>query len=135
MDKFEYKAVPAPQYGKRTKGARSHEARYAQSLGDVLNEMSREGWEYLRADQLPSTDRKGLFRRKVENTHSMLIFRRPASKEFLKAPVAAPKKTLRVSAPSINLGKLKKPNKAKSQTSQTTPNDGQGVEETSNAKA
>lgn len=76
MPRYEYKVVPAPAKGRKAKGVKTPEARFALSVETVLNEMGADGWEYLRADLLPSDERSGLT---GSTTHwrSLLVFRRP----------------------------------------------------------
>jgi len=75
MAYFQYKVIPAPRRGPKVTGVKTPEARFALGLEDTLNEMSREGWCYLRSDILPSEERQGL-----ASTHvvyrSVLVFRR-----------------------------------------------------------
>ncbi|GAA6199482.1 DUF4177 domain-containing protein [Aquicoccus sp. SU-CL01552] len=76
MPRYEYKVVPAPAKGRKAKGVKTPEARFALSVETVLNEMGAEGWEYLRAELLPSDERSGLT---GSTTHwrNVLVFRRP----------------------------------------------------------
>ncbi len=73
-----YKIVPAPTDAPKVKGVRGAAARYATGLEGVLGEMSRGGWEYLRADTLPVTAAQGFLRRKETRSETFLVFRRPA---------------------------------------------------------
>ena len=75
MRKFEYKAVPAPTAGTKAKGVKTTEDRFALSLTDALNEMAEDGWEYVRAETLPCTERKGLTGTQ-QTYQNILIFRR-----------------------------------------------------------
>jgi hypothetical protein len=75
MRKFEYKAVPAPSTGTKAKGVKTTEDRFALSLTDALNEMAEDGWEYVRAETLPCTERKGLTGTQ-QTYQNILIFRR-----------------------------------------------------------
>lgn len=72
----EYKVVPAPQKGTKGPGLRTPEARFANALSAVINEMAADGWRYLRAETLPAIERQGLTGR---NTvfHNILVFERP----------------------------------------------------------
>lgn len=76
MAKYEYRVVPAPTKGRKAKGIKSPEGRFAQSVEDVLNRMGVEGWEYLRAELLPSSERSGLTS-STTNWRNVLVFRRP----------------------------------------------------------
>lgn len=73
--RYEYKVVPAPakpRKGPRLKGA---EAKFAFSLETVMNEYAGDGWEYQRADILPSEERRGL--RSTQTVYrTVLVFRR-----------------------------------------------------------
>lgn len=82
MSDYEYKVVPAPKKGEKAKGARSTEARFANALARLMNELGAEGWEYLRAEALPCEERVG-FRGVKLTEQNMLIFRRqlPADAE------------------------------------------------------
>ncbi|MQY41055.1 DUF4177 domain-containing protein [Epibacterium sp. SM1969] len=75
MSPFEYKVVPAPAKGTKAKGVKSAEARFANSIELTLNELAAEGWEYLRAELLPSEERAG-FASTTTNWRNVLIFRR-----------------------------------------------------------
>ena len=60
MMRYEYKVVPAPARGEKAKGVKAPEARFALTVEQVLNEMGADGWEFLRAETLPSEERQGL---------------------------------------------------------------------------
>ncbi|MGH1368769.1 MAG: DUF4177 domain-containing protein [Maritimibacter sp.] len=72
---FEYKVVPAPKRGKKAKGVKTAEDRFAHALSETINEMAADGWEYLRTDTLPSEERSGL-RSRTTVFQNMLVFRR-----------------------------------------------------------
>jgi hypothetical protein len=78
MQRYEYRAIPAPRKGEKSKEARSTPERFAHALTQVMNRMGADGWEYLRADTLPCEERVGLTRRQTTVQH-MLIFRRPVA--------------------------------------------------------
>ena len=75
MPLYEYKVLPAPTRGRKAPGVKTPEARFALGVEDLLNDMARAGWEYLRTDILPSEERQGL-----TSTHtvyrSVAVFRR-----------------------------------------------------------
>lgn len=75
MQRYEYKVVPAPQKGTKAKGVKSPEARFATTVEQLLNQLGQEGWEYQRAELLPSEERSGLT---GSTTHwrNVLVFRR-----------------------------------------------------------
>ena len=78
MHSFEYLAVPAPVKPQKVKGLKTPAERYAHELTALLNTLAAEGWEYWRADTLPSEERKG-FRGTASYENHLLIFRRPSA--------------------------------------------------------
>lgn len=76
--RFEYRVVPAPAKGKKAKGVKTPQARFALGVEAVLNEMAADGWEYLRAELLPSEERSGLTGT-VTRWRNVLVFRRPVA--------------------------------------------------------
>lgn len=94
MSSFEYTVIPAPVRGEKTRGAKTGIERFAFTLSDALNDMAREGWEYVRAETLPAEERSGLTSRTTVY-HNLLVFRRarmaPARDETPEhAPEPAP---------------------------------------------
>lgn len=87
MPKFEYKVVPAPSRGEKAKGIKGAEERFAHSIEMLMNEMAARGWEYQRAETLPSEERSGLTSSQTV-WRNLLVFRRTLEAE--KAPVLAP---------------------------------------------
>lgn len=85
MPVFEYKVVPAPTKGQKAKGVRKPEERFSYALQELMNDLSREGWEYQRAETLPSIERAGLTGSTTE-WRNVLVFRRPHPEA--KTPVA-----------------------------------------------
>lgn len=75
MQSFEYKIIPAPKRAAKIRGIKTPEDRFARTLTDMVNELAREGWEYLRADTLPAEERVG-FTGKTTTFQHMLVFRR-----------------------------------------------------------
>jgi hypothetical protein len=78
MQRYEFKVVPAPRRGQKTREARSTEDRFAHTLTQLMNDMGRDGWDYVRADTLPCDERSGLTGTKT-SFQNMLVFRRPLS--------------------------------------------------------
>ncbi len=75
MQRYEFKVVPAPRRGEKARGLKATEDRFAYTLTQVLNEMGRDGWDYVRADALPCDERVGLTGTKT-SFQNMLVFRR-----------------------------------------------------------
>lgn len=89
MTRYEYKVVPAPKKSEKSREARTTPDRFALALTRVMNDLAREGWEYLRSDTLPCEERAGLT---GTQTHfqSMLVFRRALAVEVRQhAPIRA----------------------------------------------
>lgn len=81
MGIYEYKVIPAPRNGVRTKGAKGISGRFAGALEQEMNALGAKGWEYIRADTLPVDERNGITRRKTETYQSVLVFRRQIEEE------------------------------------------------------
>ncbi|MDF3414101.1 DUF4177 domain-containing protein [Sulfitobacter sp. M57] len=75
MPRFEYKVVPAPQKGLKAKGIKGAEARFSHALEELMNGLAGDGWEYQRAETLPSIERAGLTSTTTE-WRNVLVFRR-----------------------------------------------------------
>ena len=89
MSHFEYSVVPAPNRGEKAKDAKTPSDRYAIALTSELNRMARDGWEYVRADVLPSEERSGLTGRSIVY-HNLLVFRRLATASMASAIARQP---------------------------------------------
>lgn len=75
MQRHEYIVTAAPDRGQRAKDAKTPTDRYALALAEILNDMAAEGWEYVRAETLPSDERSGIASRQTL-WHNVLVFRR-----------------------------------------------------------
>lgn len=78
MTKFEFKVVPAPAKGRRARGVKGTDGRFAYALESVMNDMAAEGWEFLRTETLPSEERSGLTSTSM-SFRSVMVFRRPCA--------------------------------------------------------
>jgi hypothetical protein len=94
MPRYEYKVVPAPNKGLKGKNVKGAEARFSHALQELMNGLSGYGWEYQRAETLPSIERAGLTGSTTE-WRNVLVFRRLRetdtemfSPELLPAPQA-----------------------------------------------
>ena len=79
MQQFEYRVVPAPRKAEKARGLKTTPERFAHALSQTMNDMAREGWEYLRADTLPCEERAGLTG-KTTTYQNMLVFRRAVAR-------------------------------------------------------
>lgn len=92
MQNYEYRVVAAPTRGMKAKGIRSHEARFAHALEDMMNSMAQEGWEYQRAETLPSIERSGLTS-STTTWRNVLVFRRAKATPAEEAQSASSNQT------------------------------------------
>lgn len=72
---YEYKVIPAPTKGLKAKGVKSGADRFANALQTAMNAMAADGWDYLRAETLPSEEREGLMG-KTTVFQNVLVFGR-----------------------------------------------------------
>lgn len=110
MPRYEYKVLPAPAKGRKAKGLKSPESRFALAVETTLNEMGAEGWEYLRAELLPSDERSGLTGSTV-NWRNVLVFRRPleaATESFAPRRIETPEMPP-VTEPQLRAGETPAP--------------------------
>ncbi|MCA3443302.1 MAG: DUF4177 domain-containing protein [Rhodobacter sp.] len=89
MQRYEYHVVPAPRRGEKARDAKTTADRFAVALTRLMNDLGRDGWEYLRADTLPCEERAGLTGRTTAFQH-MLVFRRTAAPAQAAPAQAAP---------------------------------------------
>lgn len=82
---YEYTVIPAPARGEKTRAAKTPADRYAHALAAALNDMAAQGWEYVRAETLPSEERSGLTGRATVWIN-VLVFRRATAAEVAPAP-------------------------------------------------
>lgn len=94
---FEYKVIPAPTKGQKAKGVKTAEERFAFAVQELMNGLGADGWEYVRADTLPSVERAGLTGSTTE-WRNLLVFRRARVEPVLSSkPSPLPRKAERAS--------------------------------------
>lgn len=93
MQRYEYKVVPSPRKGEKSRVAKTTADRFALALTQVMNRLGQDGWEYLRADTLPCDERSGLTGTKT-SFQNMLVFRRVLTGEAVAPLVAEPDLTV-----------------------------------------
>ncbi|MFO1209913.1 MAG: DUF4177 domain-containing protein [Amaricoccus sp.] len=76
MTQYDYKVVPAPRRAKKIRGIKGTEELFAHTLTDAINEVARQGWEYVRAEHLPAEGPRGWFRSAAAGEQTVLVFRR-----------------------------------------------------------
>ncbi|MCV3273917.1 DUF4177 domain-containing protein [Roseobacter sinensis] len=84
MPQYQYRVIPAPNRGVKAKGIKTPEDRFSHALEEVMNRMAADGWEYQRAEALPSIERSGLAST-TTNWRNVLVFRK-ALEEEVQAP-------------------------------------------------
>ena len=87
MSHYDYKVVPAPKRAKKVKGVRAAEELFALTLTEAINEVARQGWEYVRAEHMPAEASRGWFRSALAGEQTVLVFRRP--RELLSPRLAS----------------------------------------------
>lgn len=87
MTHYDYKVIPAPKKLKRVKGVSGADELFAVTLTDVINEVARQGWEYVRAERLPAEPPRGWLRAAQAEELAVLVFRRP--REHLAPRIAS----------------------------------------------
>jgi hypothetical protein len=80
LQDYEYKVVPAPRRGEKTRGAKTVEDRFAYAVQVLMNDLASDGWEYVRADTLPCDERAGLTGTKT-TFQNLMVFRRAVNAE------------------------------------------------------
>lgn len=93
MQRYEFKVIPAPRRGEKQRGLKTTEERFAMALTMVMNDLGRDGWDYVRSDTLPVDERAGFTGTKT-SFHNMLVFRRLLETEAetgAEAPVQTPR--------------------------------------------
>jgi hypothetical protein len=98
MTHYDYKVVPAPKRAKKVKGVKLPEELFALTLTEAINEVARQGWEYVRAEHLPAEASRGWFRSALHGEQTVLVFRR--ARESLGPRLAAVQHEAPDSAPA-----------------------------------
>lgn len=86
MQRYEYKVIPAPRRGEKSRGVKTIEDRFALTLTVVMNDLGRDGWDYVRADTLPVDERAGFTGGTKTSFQNVLVFRRVIEAEAVVAP-------------------------------------------------
>jgi hypothetical protein len=96
MSQYQYKVIPAPTRGIRGKGVKGPDGKFANALETLMNDMGAQGWEFQRAETLPSEERAGLTS-KTTVFRNILVFRKEITDaadafdpKLIAAPVPAP---------------------------------------------
>lgn len=89
MQRYEFKVIPAPRRGEKSRMAKTTEERFALALSTVMNQMGAEGWDYVRADVLPCDERAGITGGVKTSFQNMLVFRRVLGSEGVMPSVLA----------------------------------------------
>ncbi len=94
MQRFEYKVIPAPTKGEKTRAAKTTADRFGVALTNLMNDLGADGWDYVRSDTLPCEERVG-FTGSKSIFLNMLVFRRALNDEplFFSEPMVSTEKT------------------------------------------
>ncbi|MDJ1009174.1 MAG: hypothetical protein QNJ13_15270 [Paracoccaceae bacterium] len=76
MTKYEYRALPCPEQAMRARDLPKDADPFCETLATAINELAREGWDYIRAETIEVKSRRFLRRRK--DVRTFLVFRREA---------------------------------------------------------
>ena len=76
MTHYDYRVIPAPRKLKKVKGVSGAEELFALTLTEAINEVARQGWEYVRAERLPAEAPRGWLKPAVAEEQAVLVFRR-----------------------------------------------------------
>lgn len=116
MPRYEYKVVPAPNRGVKAKGIKGPEGRFSHGLEELMNGLAADGWEYQRAETLPSVERAGLTGTTTE-WRNVLVFRRPSENDAeASEPALLPAPVLTVAPDTVD------PDVPTEQATEETPN-------------
>ena len=88
MQRYEYKVVPSPRKGEKSRAARTTPDRFALAMTTLMNRLALDGWEYLRADTLPCDERVGFTGSKT-TFQSLLVFQRALDESQVLMPATA----------------------------------------------
>lgn len=73
---YEYKCVGAPERPKRSRRAKTPSDRVARAMELIIREEAVNGWEYLRTDLVPVTEKTSFLGRAQEVHRAVMVFRR-----------------------------------------------------------
>jgi len=76
MSAYEYKTVAAPRRAGRYRGVAKGPESFARTIEETLSAEAVDGWEFLRAENLPCEEKHGWLSRRETVFHSVLVFRR-----------------------------------------------------------
>jgi hypothetical protein len=76
MTEYEYRVIPAPAKPVQGKKGIGESDRFASIFAEMLNDMGREGWLYVRTDTVTERHGRWPFRRWTE-TRELVVFQRP----------------------------------------------------------
>ena len=129
MARWEYRVVPAPTKGLKARGVKGPEARFAHALQTLMNDMGADGWEFQRAETLPSVERSGLTSTTTE-WRNMLVFRRSvteAMEDFEPELLPAPTPAATVTDPDARIEERATDDAAEEDTDEAPTHPGRGA--------
>jgi len=75
MERFEYKLIKVPQKSNRYSGLKDLNDSFALTLMDSINDVAKDGWQFLRKEVLTETKWPSFFGQRT-TSHEYLIYRR-----------------------------------------------------------
>ena len=73
---YEYKCIGAPERPRRSRRAKTGSDRLARAMEKIMKDEAVNGWEYMRTDLVPVTEKGGFLSRPQEVHRAVLVFRR-----------------------------------------------------------
>jgi len=104
MSYFDYKVVPAPQRVKKVRGITGAADLFALTLTDAINEVARQGWEYVRAETMTAEAPGRFLRKAASSEQTMLVFRRPREQLSPRLAATAEETGPETAAPAAAVG-------------------------------
>lgn len=80
---FEYKLLPVPAPSKKSKGCKTMSERFSRALEDLLNELSKDNWEFNGQETFPLDEKPGFMGKEKHIECRYLVFRRETRLEAM----------------------------------------------------
>ncbi len=102
MERYEYQVVKTPSKSTKYKGMEKGADTFAQTLMDGMNELAREGWQFVRTEVMME-ERRSIFGNSRVN-HDYMIYRRSLRSNGMRLdePVS-PLRVRKAPAPNIEM--------------------------------
>ncbi len=103
MERFEYCLVEAPKKSSKYKRSSKSDDMFAHTVMDGMNELAREGWQFLRTETMYERRRTGFFIGKPR-VHEYMVYRRALRSNGMsfETPIN-PKRIKRADSPDVQV--------------------------------